>query len=784
MEIHIENFRKYTSKKIVFHKGATLIKGPSGVGKTTIFEAIKWCLHGNCRNIVPIEDAKKKELKTQVKLIFQKYTITRSRPPEHIEVCFDGDKTVLKNKDATEWIINEFGSKLLWECASYLSQGERNPLLSSNNSEKSDIIHELIFVGENDYETHKSKFETYLSNLNRDILKLEGACKTRKDIYNEENLNLNLNLKNHDEIYKKALKATKLFENEDKLRKGFEKFEKELLEIEQQSKINKTVDEMTEKLKVLDFKLKQFPFAITYTFIEKWKRYSQARDKISGLESANKMHQRINFSLEELISKKVLKTSNLELSRKYDLKESDILTELQTCRQTLEDFHFLKKNQKMKEEYDKTTENYCKLNKFLTDMEKLKPSIEKKFSSILRDLNMNPVDYSTEIYREIKNIIHNLTGLKTLTCPGCQKNLIFKENKLAVKTSNLTPEQLSSIEKNSDNIKTFYKNVSDATEKIKRLEYKMSLLGVPEKKDDVPEIDEYILKEKINDLSRYEPCQEDLEYINNGIKTIKINEEIDRQRIVEKENYLPQFETFEKPVDDLETYFDKYTSFSRKRESCLEFIEKYKKKDLGNKEKIEKTKSLVEKEIEKIDLYKDIIENHDRVKLLKTKFESTDNERKVLVQKRDTTYNMLKKFETMYYQNLENFVEDINVTLNTILEEIFEDVSVEISMFKKIKSKNLYKSQFTMNLFMGDVKYDNLNVLSGGEKDRLSMALALTISKIQNTKFLMLDECMSSLDSENRQKCLDIIKRYSDEKIILNICHETTEGYYDEIVQI
>ena len=216
------------------------------------------------------------------------------------------------------------------------------------------------------------------------------------------------------------------------------------------------------------------------------------------------------------------------------MKESDISSELQTCRQTLEDFHFLKKNQKMKEEYDKTSENYRKLNKFLTDMEKLKPSIEKKFSSILTDLNMNPVDYSTDIYREIKNIIHNLTGLKTLTCPGCQKNLIFKENKLAVKTSTLTPEQLSSIEKNSDNIKTFYKNVSDATEKIKGLEDKMSLLEIPEKNDDVPEIDEYLLKEKINDLSRYEPCQEDLEYINNGIKTIKMNEEIDRQRVVEK----------------------------------------------------------------------------------------------------------------------------------------------------------------------------------------------------------------------------------------------------------
>ena len=105
-------------------------------------------------------------------------------------------------------------------------------------------------------------------------------------------------------------------------------------------------------------------------------------------------------------------------------------------------------------------------------------------------------------------------------------------------------------------------------------------------------------------------------------------------------------------------------------------------------------------------------------------------------------------------------------------------------MFRKIKSKDLYKAQFNMNVIMNGIKYDNLNILSGGEKDRLSMAMALTISKIQNTKFLMLDECMSSLDSDSRQRCLEIIKKYSNDKIILNICHETIEGYYDEIINI
>ena len=43
---------------------------------------------------------------------------------------------------------------------------------------------------------------------------------------------------------------------------------------------------------------------------------------------------------------------------------------------------------------------------------------------------------------------------------------------------------------------------------------------------------------------------------------------------------------------------------------------------------------------------------------------------------------------------------------------------------------------------------------------------------------------MSSLDRDMREKCLDIIKKYSKDKIILNICHETIEGYYDNILSI
>ena len=57
----MKNFRKGHKKfflkdlmKCFFDNETTLLKGPSGKGKTTIFESIKWCLYGGNKNVFPL----------------------------------------------------------------------------------------------------------------------------------------------------------------------------------------------------------------------------------------------------------------------------------------------------------------------------------------------------------------------------------------------------------------------------------------------------------------------------------------------------------------------------------------------------------------------------------------------------------------------------------------------------------------------------------------------------------------------------------------------------------
>ena len=105
-------------------------------------------------------------------------------------------------------------------------------------------------------------------------------------------------------------------------------------------------------------------------------------------------------------------------------------------------------------------------------------------------------------------------------------------------------------------------------------------------------------------------------------------------------------------------------------------------------------------------------------------------------------------------------------------------------MFKKLKGKGELKPQFNMKVTLKGNEYDNLNFLSGGEKDRISIALTLTLSTLLNNPIIMFDESMSSLDEEMRERCLDLIKKYASDKILINICHSTIEGYYDNIIRL
>ncbi len=140
--------------------------------------------------------------------------------------------------------------------------------------------------------------------------------------------------------------------------------------------------------------------------------------------------------------------------------------------------------------------------------------------------------------------------------------------------------------------------------------------------------------------------------------------------------------------------------------------------------------------------------------------------------------------------SLQELVEDINATTNTILKEIFEDdITITLSLYKELKKKDVtgqqvIRPQVNIQISYRGHVYDKPDYLSGGEKDRISLALTVALSRVSGSTFLLLDECTSSLDGTPQEWCTLMLRKFCEGKTVVNVCHETVEGVYDQVVTI
>jgi DNA repair exonuclease SbcCD ATPase subunit len=126
---------------------------------------------------------------------------------------------------------------------------------------------------------------------------------------------------------------------------------------------------------------------------------------------------------------------------------------------------------------------------------------------------------------------------------------------------------------------------------------------------------------------------------------------------------------------------------------------------------------------------------------------------------------------------LNNFINTINITVSDILNQVFDDpISLNFVLFKGdrpvVECIANYKGS-----------EDSLSGLSGGEKNRVSVAITVALSLLSPFPFMAVDESFKSLDDDTRERCLEAIKRLINNKAVFIVSHEDVEGFYDHTVK-
>jgi DNA repair exonuclease SbcCD ATPase subunit len=873
MQVIINNFKCYEHKEITFPKsGLTLLSGLSGAGKSTVFQAIYWCLYGNkaIKSVQPWSNPKTKDCYVQLVFDDNNWSCLRQKNPERFTVTTESGQT-LTAQSAEDYICNKYGAKEIWLPTSYLQQNTRSIMVYGTSAEKSALIERLVFADE-----PPSKL---ISKLNEERKKFQAQFELTHSEYEYayNKLAPKLDVLNKYNVAKyTASKQTKIASKLDTLTKQ----NKELVLLQEKYiKTNIKFIHVSDIICNLESKLKQISTDTDY------------------IETSENILKQLEKQIQNAKHYETLDTRITELSKHIE-------TEYQTITQEQFD-SFLKQNASYTEskaicddidiEYDEE-----KINEYISYIEFVLPMYaDLKQLKMLNKLVFSPDVDTSKSYSDEEIALGRVNNEKRLkSVQICIKyGLEYTEANVKLYNESLINQNLVRIYQRwlkSDKGKfTEQEEIQNLEYKLMCLEQQKNILECPcchsklyldstnklneykntiikqnvseiniltsqikQKKDD--NIKYQIASQLQNQIEAYkgdisklllinETSTEQLVYIEQNIDHVTMKQHnLTVDKIKTRKSLSEQFENISSDYMDeiLSVSEEEYTSklYMMKQIKIIEPLEhsiqiyskwfeqgKYKStydKLIKEQAQLDKPKCTSEQyqfeynqlktfvttyeqiqkeldnykfQIETISGFKDYSQELTEIEETITSYQTYLNECIILLpiieeyQQLNTLYQKVCDLETKYksfqrltelakileHQILEQNINTIYLTMNEIMMCLFDTpIQLIFSLFRAehaaIETTLCYKG----------CKENNIQSLSGGECDRVSLAIIAALSLLSPFPYLFLDECFGALDSDTKEKCLESLRQFiGPTKSIVLISHEDTEGYYDTVIK-
>lgn len=743
----------------------------NGAGKTSLVNAIAWCLfgeipgYGNPADRIINMDNTKKGAYVKINTI-DDYQITRYRKYEGktgLEIINNGSDISLMTTTENQQMINDIFS-ISYESfivSIFLSASEKS-FIDLSPLKRFQVISDLLDIN------RLNKLESRIKNkLSKDT----KAMKEYKTIIND--------IESQTQILQKEVEVHK---------SSFEEYQREL---------HQNRESINNKKKEINDKLTNINIENIDNALREWEEYDE---NIQQFNTAKRQIEIANNELENLEDKlqnHPLKNEiNLIKSQLNELNDKKLSVQYNIEKSNIES---VKKNLELWEEYNKKLEKISSLKEEIKDIELNISTLEYNIES---KIDLDKLRENHELYKQNEN---NKTEKNTIL--GRLKSLrnqqldLENEKKEFEKLDNICPLCHQSInEEYKNNIITNFNNKISELSKSLRIEYnkynKLIIEDIQSPKMTIEEAIEY--NKKMDDLSqKIEKLKQirgdknkKLESITPSKPKLEYNVLLDMQfrynSLVEKSQEIEQ------NINNLNEKLEKRTK------EYEEDIDKIKKKICS----INKIIDSKQQYIDKIKLSKP---NKDRQALIevKTQYESL----KMNLERLDQEYELLQKQFSIRNGKHQELMND----LHHKIEELIKELKFNQLKFDEIKSiydhrKILYnifhdKDKLKMyiikmfldtfnkrlNDYLGAFGWDinltfdeklNLSssrLFSSGEKRRINLAIsfALLYAKFllygSYSNFMILDEIDNGLDSEGIEKLISILEDLLNQNFVSSI---------------
>lgn len=779
----LTNFRCWENKTITIPStGIVLLSGRSGRGKSTILNAIVYVVTGTGKNITTF--GKKS---TSVELKMESFTIKRTRGPNRLVVH---KNDMFYEDDEAQSIINTlFGTEF---CnTSYIDQDNANSFVFKNPASKMDFLETLLLhsfdidgmkekvknemgITKTLYSTEDGRMNalsTMLSKLTivpSTLLTIEGITITP---YNVEKV-----LEKMENNLAISEKNTKILSQ--KIKKGESEFQVYLTQFEKHKGLQRMINDINDELdgmrdmigvkEKLDFleKTKE-EYQILKRYVE-WKKIRNEVDKI--LSKNEKERNRLHSILSNLEPIHVLKKNLAQLQNANRL--IDLIVKLEDEIQNPPDF-----------------------SKHIEDIKTRLTGMKDRLTLLQKELSNHQVCY---------------------TCPSCHKVLKFSSDKLVMENDMPCLKDTSHI---ISDIKSFTKQIEETEKEYVEWKTKESVFKKNEK-----DYNEWF--DKLDALLLFEDgtivAQEDIDRLIDTItqsiethSTVSTSlKEIENDRlfnqlikeeeklrlppniIVEEKEYLEKIDlqSLLEEISYLRVILDKEKALRTKQTTLQKELETI-TLTKNNEEQIKIDRNKYETNETKVSHYRELILKLNdwlRIEKERISYEKLESDIKESMKKKDNYMERLRGLSKLrdHIKNaekasLDEFIHSLNAHASVYIDEFFVDEDILVELKTTYEGKTSGKEKVSLNF---EVTYrgmsGDLSFLSGGEKDRVNLAFTLAFSELVDTRMLLLDECISSLDSETTNVVLEHLKEKYKGKLMIVVSHQANLGFFDSVIEI